>query len=125
RVAARAVEKTRAGKKEKAAFLNLIQEGREKAYEPPIPDSRPYILYKPEPSYSESARRERVSGWIEVAAEFRADGFIGAVTVIKGLEDVLEKKGCKAARNFFFSPAVRNQKFALQSLRVMYSFNIY
>ena len=125
REAAKAVEKTRGGKKESQKFLDVLQEGQEKPYQPPVPDTRPFILSKAPPSYNEQARRERINGMVELSVELRADGYVGEVEIIKSLGHGLDEKAADAARRTIFLPAVKDRKFAMYKVQMEMSFSIY
>ena len=58
RETAKSVLKSRGGKRETLRFQNLLIEGKEKALQPPIPDSKVFVLSRTEPRYTESARRK-------------------------------------------------------------------
>lgn len=125
REAAKAVEKTRGGKKESQKFLDVLQEGQEKPYQPPVPDTKPFILSKALPSYNEQARRDRINGMVELSVELRADGYVGEVEIIKGLGHGLDERAADAARRTIFLPAVKDRKFARYRVQMEMNFNIY
>src|SRR6266446_3290636 len=91
RKAATAVQDTKGGKKEKEKFLRLLQEGQEKSYQPPIPDRAALVLSRLPPNYSEAARRMQKRGSIALVVELRADGFVGEVEVVQGLDPDLNE----------------------------------
>jgi TonB family protein len=123
--AAKAVKKTRGGKKESQKFLDVLQEGQEKSYQPPVPDIRPFILSKAPPLYNEQARRERINGTVLLSVELRADGYIGEVEIVKGLGHGLDERAADAARRTIFLPAVKDRKFAMYKVQMEMSFSIY
>jgi len=125
RKAAKAVQDTRGGKREKEKFLGLLQEGQEKSYQPPIPDWRALVLNRLLPSYSEAARRRQIKGSIALVVELRQDGFVGEVEVVKGLDPGLDQNAIEAARRTVFLPRVKDRKFVPFLMPMTMSFNIY
>jgi TonB family protein len=119
------VQKSRASKKDKQKFLDLLQVGNDKSYRPPVTDNKPVILAKFEPSYDEQSRRMRVNGIVVMGIELRADGFIGAVTIKRGLTPQLNEQAEEAARRTVFLPAVKDRKFVAYSVTIEMSFSVY
>ena len=124
RKAAKAVQDTKGGKKEKEKFLRLLQEGQEKSYQPPIPDRGALVLSRLPPNYSEAARRKQKKGSIALVVELRADGFVGEVEVVQGLDRDLDENAIEAARRTVFLPRVKDRKFVGFMLPVTMSFDI-
>jgi len=124
RQAAKAVQDTRGGRKEKEKFLRLLQEGEEKSYQPPIPDRGALVLSRLPPNYSEAARRKQKKGSIALVVELRADGFVGEVEVVQGLDRDLDENAIEAARRTVFLPRVKDRKFVGFMLPVTMSFDI-
>ena len=125
RQAAQAVQNNRRGKKEQQRFLRVFQEGQEKSLQPPITDSKPVILSKQEPQYTESARRKRISGNVTVKVELRPDGFVGEVQVTRGLDPGLDESAVEAARKTIFLPSVKDRKFVPYTVMMEMGFSIY
>jgi TonB family protein len=125
RAAGKAVQETRGGKKEKEKFLRLLQQGQERSYQPPIPDSRVIVLSRAEPRYSEEARRRMIKGTIAMVVELRPDGFVGEVEIVQGLDHGLDENAAEAARRTIFLPPVKDRKFVSFHMPMTMSFNIY
>lgn len=125
RQAAKAVQDTRGGRKEKDKFLRLLQEGQEKSYQVPIPNRRAMVLSRVQPGYSEAARRRLVKGSMALVMELRPDGFVGEVEVVQGLDPDLDQNAIEAARRTVFLPAVQDRKFVRFLMPVEMSFNVY
>jgi TonB family protein len=113
------------GEKEKKKFLNLLRNGVEKSYKPPVPDARPVFLFKTEPTYTEEARRRGINGTITLEVEFLADGSVGVIEVIEGLPAGLNDAAADAARKTIFLPAVKNRQFVATTMRMVMTFNLY
>ena len=124
RKAAHAVQESR-GRKERDKFLDLLQQGQDKSYQPPIPDTKTIVLNKAFPSYSDEARRKRVSGSVILEVELRPDGFVGDVRIVRGLGHGLDERAADAARLTTFLPPVKDRKFTAFRLQMMMSFDIY
>lgn len=125
RAAAKAVEETRGGKKEKQKFLDLLQEGQGKSYQPPIPNRPITVLSRAEPSYNEAARRKKIKGTVALVVELRPDGFVGEVEIVQGLGSGLDENAAEAARKVIYLPAVKDRKFMSFRMPMTMSFNIY
>ena len=83
------------------------------------------VISKPEPSYSEDARKNQVTGTIVLRAVFAADGHVRAIRVIHGLEDSLDKRAVDAARHIKFIPAMKDGKPVSMWMQLEYNFNLY
>ena len=125
RAAGKAVQETRGGKKEKEKFLQLLQRGQEKSYQPPITDSRVIVLSRTPPRYSEAARRRKIKGTVAMIVELRPDGFVGEVEIVQALEPGLDENAAEAARRTIFLPPVKDRKFVSFRLPVTMSFNLF
>jgi TonB family protein len=123
--AAKAVRKKRGAKKESQRFLELLQVGQEKSYQPPVPDTKPFILSKAEPTYGDQARALRINGLVMLAVQLRPDGFVGEVEIVKGVGHGLDERAADAARRTIFLPAVKDRKFVSYTLHMEMSFNIF
>jgi protein TonB len=67
--------------------------------------SRPQILTRPRPDWTEEARRNRIQGEVVLSATFGADGTVREIRVIRGLGYGLDEKAIEAARLIKFIPA--------------------
>lgn len=86
---------------------------------------RAVILSKPEPGYSEEARRNNVTGTIRLRAVLAADGRIRNIAVVRSLPDGLTEMAVNAARKIRFKPAVKDGHAVSQYVTLEYNFNIY
>jgi TonB family protein len=124
RNAGKAVQEKR-GRKERDKFLDLLAQGKDKSYQPPIPDNRVIVLSKIEPSYTEQARQRKINGTIKMAVTIRPDGYIGEVEILQGLGYGLDEKAAEAARLTTFVPPVKNRQFTSYRLLMEMSFSSY
>jgi len=88
--------------------------------------SRPLILLsKPRPGYTDSARTQGIAGSVKLLVEFKADGDIGEVTIVKDLGSGLGDKAVEAAKKIKFLPAQVDGKAVSSVKEIIYSFAIY
>ena len=65
------------------------------------------ILGKPDPVYTDEARRLRIEGEVLVEVIFRASGQVQTVRVVKGLGHGLDEAALRAAEQIRFKPALQ------------------
>jgi TonB family protein len=83
------------------------------------------VLAKPEPTYTESARKYRIAGTVVLRAVFSADGKVTGIYVIRKLPHGLTGAAIKAARGISFSPAVKDGHPVSIYMELQYNFNLY
>lgn len=88
-------------------------------------EQRARVLSKPEPSYTESARKFGVTGTVTLRAEFSYDGQIRDLQVIKRQPHGLTEAALRAARAIKFTPAQKNGKPVSMIMQLEYNFNLY
>jgi TonB family protein len=88
-------------------------------------DVKPRIRSKPDPGYTEAARRAGVSGRVVVAAVLCGTGEVGDVEVIQGLPHGLSEEAVKAARRIKFEPARKEDERVSVRVRVLYDFQVF
>jgi protein TonB len=86
---------------------------------------KPRILSKPEPGYTEEARRSRVSGRVVVEAVLCATGKVADVEVVRGLPAGLSEEAVKAARRIRFEPGLKDGETVSVRIRVVYGFDLH
>lgn len=86
---------------------------------------RAVIIRKPEPGYTEQARKNDVSGVVRLRAVLDADGKVKHILVLRGLPDGLTEKAVSAARRIEFRPALRDGRPVAQYVTLEYNFNVY
>ena len=75
------------------------------------PPARPVvILSKPNPAYTDEARKLRLEGDVSVEVVFLASGLVRVVRVTNGLGHGLDEAAVRAAEQIRFKPALRNGK---------------
>jgi|SRR6185369_469304 len=88
-------------------------------------DRRPFIAFKPEPSYTEQARENALTGSVLLKAIFTADGAVTNIKVASGLPYGLEENAIEAAKKIKFIPAMKDGKLVSTWMQLEYNFNLY
>ena len=88
-------------------------------------ERRPFIVMKPEPGYTEDARKNEIVGSVMLKAVFSADGTITKISVASGLPHGLTERAIAAARQIRFIPAMKDGKFVSTWMQLEYNFNLY
>ncbi|HEU4596040.1 MAG TPA: energy transducer TonB [Pyrinomonadaceae bacterium] len=83
------------------------------------------IVSKPEPGFTEEARKNNVTGVVRLRAVLSSGGSVTNISVVKGLPDGLTEKAISAARNIRFQPAQKDGRTVSQFVILEYNFNIY
>jgi TonB family protein len=83
------------------------------------------ITFKPEPGFTEEARKNNVTGVVRLRAILSASGSVTGITTVKGLPDGLTEKAIAAARQIRFTPAEKDGRAVSQYVVLEYNFNIY
>jgi tetratricopeptide (TPR) repeat protein len=83
------------------------------------------ILSKPEPQYTEDARRNQITGTVILRAVFGRDGKIHAVVPVKSLPNGLTGMSIRAAHQIRFVPAMKDDQPVSMLLQIEYNFNLY
>lgn len=84
--------------------------------------TRAVILSKPEPGFTEEARRNNVSGTVRLRAVLSVDGRVRNIAVVRGLPDGLTDLCVRAARLIRFKPAVKDGHAVSQYVTLEYNF---
>ena len=88
-------------------------------------DQKIRLFMKPEPSYTEAARQNQVTGTVVLKAIFSANGSVLKINVVSGLPQGLTERAIKAAQKIKFIPAVKDGKFVPCWIQLEYNFNLY
>ena len=94
---------------------------QEKIYEPKEVDQRARIIRKPVPQYTEQARRNRTSAWVELRVVLKSSGEIGD-KVIRDAPDGLTEECIRVAREIKFEPALKDGHPVSMYIKVQYTF---
>lgn len=83
------------------------------------------INNRPKPPYTDEARKSGISGFLRLLVQFRQDGKIGFILVLKSLDKGLDKNAITAASNIAFEPEKHNGK-PVDAVKVMeFHFTLY
>jgi TonB family protein len=83
------------------------------------------ILSKPEPTYTEDARRNQISGTVVLKAVFSSSGQVTNIRAVSSLPHGLTERAISAARQIRFSPAMKDGRPVSQYIQIEYNFNLY
>ncbi|MBC7930980.1 MAG: energy transducer TonB, partial [Rubrivivax sp.] len=86
---------------------------------------RAIILSKPQPAYTEEARKNQVSGVVRLRAVLSSSGTVTNISVVKGLPDGLTERAIAAARQIKFRTAQKDGRAVSQYLVIEYNFYLY
>jgi TonB family protein len=83
------------------------------------------ITYKPEPGFTEEARKNNTTGIVRVRALLTSSGVVTNITPLNRLPDGLTERAIAAARQVKFIPAEKDGHVVSQWVTFEYNFNIY
>jgi TonB family protein len=83
------------------------------------------IISRPEPLYTEEARRNQLTGTVTLRLVLNANWTVTNVVALSRLPDGLTEKAVEAARRIQFTPAERDGRKVSQYATINYNFNIY
>jgi len=83
------------------------------------------IIHKPEPLYTEEARKNEVTGMVRLRLVVTADGKVSSIVPLTRLPDGLIVTASLAARHIKFIPAVKDGRKVSQYITIEYNFHIY
>ncbi|HYP51969.1 MAG TPA: energy transducer TonB [Pyrinomonadaceae bacterium] len=83
------------------------------------------ITFKPEPQFTEEARKNNVTGLVKLRLLLGSSGQVSNISVVKPLPDGLTEKAIQAARQIRFTPAEKDGHRVSQWIVIEYNFNIY
>ena len=83
------------------------------------------LLSKPEPQYTEEARKNQITGTVVLKVVFASSGQITNIQTMRGLPYGLTEKAIAAARNIRFEPATKDGHKVSMWMQLEYNFNLY
>ncbi|HBR56300.1 MAG TPA: hypothetical protein DEA22_02320 [Blastocatellia bacterium] len=98
-------------KKTRRNYVELFVVGLEKSYHVPLKDRPPLVLANDPPPISSKTQRRKMNGQVSLSVEYRAEGSVGEIKVVKGLNSYADKVCIRMARESIFLPAVKDQTF--------------
>jgi protein TonB len=83
------------------------------------------VLAKPEPRYTEEARRAQITGTVVLRLVFSADGIVRHILVVRALPFGLTEAAIQAARGIRYTPATIDGVPVSMFVQLEYNFNLY
>ena len=83
------------------------------------------MLSKPEPQYTEEARRSGITGTVILRVVFSRSGEVTNIRALQPLAGGLTEKAIAAARQIQFVPAKKNGQPVSMYMQLEYNFNLY
>jgi TonB family protein len=83
------------------------------------------VFTKPEPSYSEAARKNQLTGTVVLRAVFTSSGAVANIKAVSGLPFGLTEQAIAAAKQLKFIPAIKDGHFVSMFIQLEYNFNLY
>ncbi len=87
--------------------------------------SKARVLSKPEPQYTEEARKNQIVGTVLLQAVFSASGEVTQIRALRPLPFGLTEKAIAAARMIKFVPAMKDGHPVSMYMHLEYNFNLY
>lgn len=106
-------------------YSRRTAKGTEGVFSPQQVTTKARVLSKPEPSYTEDARRTQVTGTVVLRAVFTAEGTVRHFLVIQGLPYGLTEAAISAARKIKFTPAAIDGRPVSIFIQLEYNFNLF
>jgi TonB family protein len=88
-------------------------------------EQRARLLSKPEPQYTEEARRNQISGTVTLRVVFSSSGEVVQIRATRTLPFGLTERAIAAARQIRFIPAVKGGHAVSVHMQLEYNFNLY
>jgi TonB family protein len=86
---------------------------------------RARVISKPEPQYTEEARRNQITGKVVLSVVFDRTGQVTNIRAVQTLCCGLTEKAIAAARQIRFVPAMRDGQVVSVHMQLEYNFNLY
>lgn len=83
------------------------------------------VLSKPEPGYTEEARKYGVTGTVVLRGVISTDGRLTSIGIVRRLPHGLTQASLAAAKQIRFTPAVKDGLAVSQFIQLEYNFNLY
>lgn len=96
--------------------------------EPIVPNEKvttqALLVSRPEPVYTEAARKNHTTGKVVMTCVFSSSGAITDLLFVAGLHDGLAERAMAAAKQIRFIPAIKDGRFVSTSMLLEYDFNL-
>jgi TonB family protein len=88
-------------------------------------EQRARVLFKPEPQYTEDARKNQIQGTVMLRVVFASNGDVVQIRAVRTLPFGLTERAIAAARQIKFVPAVKGGQPVSVFMQLEYNFNLY
>jgi TonB family protein len=88
-------------------------------------DTKPRLISKPEPSYTNAARDAQIEGTVILRLVFNSTGKVTHIRVVHGLPHGLTERCIEYARKIKFVPATKDERPVSMWMQVEYNFRLY
>jgi TonB family protein len=88
-------------------------------------EQRARLLFKPEPQYTEEARRNQITGTVMLRVVFSSSGEVVQIRAVRTLPFGLTERAIAAARQIKFAPAMKGGHAVSVHMQLEYNFNLY
>ncbi len=88
-------------------------------------EQRARLLLKPEPQYTEEARRNQITGTVMLRVVFASSGEVVQIRAVRSLPFGLTERAIAAARQIKFVPAMKGGQPVSVFMQLEYNFNLY
>jgi Gram-negative bacterial TonB protein C-terminal len=83
------------------------------------------VITKPEPRYTEQARKNSITGTVVLRAVFSSAGVVTNIHPVTYLPDGLTERSIEVAKQIRFIPAVKDGRFVSMWIELQYNFNLF
>jgi TonB family protein len=83
------------------------------------------LISKPEPQYTEDARKNQITGTVVLKVVFASNGSVTNIRTVSGLPFGLTERAIAAARQIKFTPATKDGHPVSMWMQLEYNFNLY
>jgi TonB family protein len=87
--------------------------------------SKARLISKPEPQYTEDARKNQITGTVVLKVVFASNGGVTNIRTVSGLPFGLTERAIAAARQIKFVPATKDGHPVSMWMQLEYNFNLY
>jgi TonB family protein len=103
----------------------VTEEDYSRTFKPSEVDQKARILARPDPQYTEEARKNQVAGTVVLRAVFSSNGQVTNIRSVSGLPNGLTERAMAAARQIRFTPAMKDGRAVSMYIQIEYNFNLY
>jgi TonB family protein len=94
-------------------------------YAPSETTTKARVLAKPEPQYTEAARKYSITGAVVLRGVISTEGRLTSIRILKRLPHGLTQAAVAAAKQIKFTPAVKDGLTVSQFIQLEYNFHLY